>query len=244
MSFRSRSNVRPANGPPRRASSLTRDPGSSNSYHATSERGFNTYGSLISLCQKNYSFGSNQNLRSTVRDHYGNDHGSDFRNSFCSTYLPSYKDGKNKYTRIAQQNTAVYSPYYARYENGVTTASLSIPRSSVTRDFVLRSKNLLSSSLSGSGGAAPISENPIISVANIGRSQSLRALERKSRSRKCREAVKAAVPDTLPAIYDQINASSQIKKSLSSLTLESDGYEVNLIIKIFSVALYFIHICS
>jgi hypothetical protein len=66
-------------------------------------------------------------------------------------------------------------------------------------------------------------------VANIGRSQSLREHERKNRTRKYREAAKAAVPDT-SVPYEASGMSSTLspaQKSLSSLSLQSEGYEVN-----------------
>lgn len=237
MSFRSRSHTKPV-APPRRASSLTRSTGSSNGYQPTSNgRPYSVHGSALNYpsSQGNYLYGSNQNLRMASGDYYGNGGSTDYRrSSYGSTYTSPYVDrysgsnGASGYTS-AYKDRNYYNPYTS-YDNGVTTASLSIPGSSMKRDYGSRNSNLLSISSAGLGGSSTSLMNPSINetVANIGRSQSLREHERKSRTRKCKEAVKAAVPDTLPMTYDAtLNMLSSGNKSLSSLSLQSEGYEVN-----------------
>lgn len=230
MSFRSRSHTKPIAPPRRRASSLTRNTGSSNGYQPTTNgRPYSVHGSALNYpsTQGNYMYGSNQNLRGTAGDYYGNGSAADYRRgSYGSAYTSPYKDrysGTNSasgYTS-AYKDRNYYNPYTS-YDNGVTTASLSIPGSS-------RRSNLLSTSSAGLGGSSTSLMNPSINetVANIGRSQSLREHERKSRTRKCKEAVKAAVPDTLPTTYDPSMNMMSSGKSLSSLSLQSEGYEVN-----------------
>lgn len=249
MSFRSRS-TKPVAPPRRRSSSLNRSSGSTTNYQSTSNgRPYSIHGSALSnFPSQNYLYGSNQNLRG---DYYGNG-ASDFRRSSygavngglkfpasSTSYSSPYKDrysqnyygngsnGSSSGYTSAYKDRNYYSPYTS-YDNGVTTASLSIPMSSSKRDY---SRSNLTSGLSGSttnlmGNSQSINDK----VANIGRSQSLREHERKSRSRKCKEAVKAAVPDT-PGPYEASGMSSTLSsaaKSLSSLSLHSEGYEVNL----------------
>jgi hypothetical protein len=224
-------------------------------------RPFSVHGSTLSSfpssSQGNYLYGSNQNLYGSNygngndyrRSSYGASNGSlKFpmttmnTSSGSSAYTSPYKDryshygnasnGGNSYTSAYKDrsSSSFYSPYTS-YDNGVTTASLSIPGSSVKRDY--SRNNLLSTSSSGMGGSstALMSNGQSINdkVANIGRSQSLREHERKNRSRKCKEAVRAAVPDSAP--YDSAagisSTLSSAQKSLSSLSLQSEGYEVN-----------------
>lgn len=251
MSFRSRSHTKPVAPPRRRSSSLTRNGGTTNGYQTTSNgRPFSVHGSNLSSFPSssqgsNYHYGSNQNLRIGSSDYYGNG-ANDYRrgsygasngslkfpmttmNTSSGSYTSPYKDrysqsygsnGSSGYTSAYKDRSNYYNPYTS-YDNGVTTASLSIPS---IRDYSGRSglggssTNLLSNSQS-------INEK----VANIGRSQSLREHERKNRSRKCKEAVKAAVPDTnVPYEASGMSSSlSSAQKSLSSLSLQSEGYEV------------------
>lgn len=206
--------------------------------------------------QNNYLYGSNQNLRLASGSSYydnGLSNGSSRRNSFgipsaaltsASSYKSPYKDkysshGSQSYLNNAGTNYTsaykdrYYSPY-SSYDNGVTTASLSIPMngssgsSSMKRDYTPMRSNLLSTSSNNLGGS---SQNLSINdtVASIGRSQSLREHERKSRTRKSKAAVAAAVPDsTVP--YDAPPSSftlSSANRSLSALSLRSEeGYEV------------------
>lgn len=249
MSFRSRS-TNPIAPPRRRSSSLTRSTGTSNGYQSpsgASSRPFSVHGSALgsfpSSSQSNYAYGSNGNLRMTGSDYYGN--GSDYRRSSygASAYTSPYKDrytqnyGSNGYTS-AYKDRSFYNPYTSSsYDNGVTTASLSFPGSSIKRDHTrdhtpMRSSNLLSVSSNGLGGSSSslLGNGPSINntIANIGRSQSLREHERKNRSRKCKEAAKAAVPDTtVPYEAAGMSSLSSAHKSLSSLSLHSEGYEVN-----------------
>jgi hypothetical protein len=158
-----------------------------------------------------------------------------FPSSSTSAYSSPYKDRYSHYGNGANGSSSSYtSAYkdrnyynpYTSYDNGVTTASLSIPSMGSSR-----SRSNLTSGISGSSSnlnGQSINDK----VANIGRSQSLREHERKSRSRKCKEAVKAAVPDT-PMGYEASGISSSgtlssAQKSLSSLSLHSEGYEVIL----------------
>lgn len=210
-----------------------------------------------------YLYGSNQNLRIGSSDYYGNGAaGNDYRRgsyttsngsmkfpamntSNTSAYTSPYKDryassssygsnGTSGYTS-AYKDRGYYNPYTS-YDNGVTTASLSIPSSTTSkkRDYTpMRSSNMMSTSTSGLGGSSTNlmgnSQSINETVANIGRSQSLREHERKSRSRRCQEAVKAAVKDTTGP-YDASSglgsSLSTANKSLSSLSLHSEGYEV------------------
>lgn len=249
MSFRSRS-TKPVAPPRRRSSSLTRNAGAANNYQTTSNgRPFSVHGSTLSSfpsSQSNYLYGSNQNLRMAGGDYYGNGSATDYRRpsygssssmkfpSSGSSYTSPYKDrysqnygsnGASGYTS-AYKDRGYYNPYTSSsYDNGVTTASLSIPGSSMKRDYApMRSNGLGGSSTNLMGNGQSINDK----VANIGRSQSLREHERKSRSRKCAEAVKAAVPDTAGP-YDGSSLGSMLSsanKSLSSLSLHSEGYEV------------------
>lgn len=259
MSFRSRSHTKPVAPPRRRASSLTRNGGTTNGYQTTSNgRPYSVHGSTLSSFPSsqgtNYLYGSNQNLRAGS-DYYGNG-ATDFRRSSygasngslkfpmttmntssgSSAYTSPYKDrysnnygsnGSSGYTSAYKDRSNYYNPYTS-YDNGVTTASLSIPSTSMLREYtpMRGSSGLGGSSSNLMGNGQSINEK----VANIGRSQSLREHERKNRSRKCKEAVKAAVPDTnVP--YEASGMSSNLStahKSLSSLSLQSEGYEVNL----------------
>lgn len=250
MSFRSRS-TKPVAPPRRRSSSLTRNAGAANNYQSTPNgRPFSVHGSTLSSfpsSQSNYLYGSNQNLRMAGGDYYGNGSSTDYRRpsygassssmkfpSGGASYTSPYKDrytqnygsnGTSGYTS-AYKDRGYYNPYTSSsYDNGVTTASLSIPGSSMKRDYApMRSNGLGGSSTSLMGNGQSINDK----VANIGRSQSLREHERKSRSRKCAEAVKAAVPDTAGP-YDGSSLGSMLSsgnKSLSSLSLHSEGYEV------------------
>lgn len=279
MSFRSRSHAKPVAPPRRRSSSLTRNSATSSSYTApsSSARPYSSiHGSALNFSspQNNYMYGSNQNLRMSGTDYYGN--GSDYRrnsytqpngtlkfpmttmstggssSSSSAAYTSPYKDrypnsylsnGSSGYTS-AYKDRGYYNPYTS-YDNGVTTASLSIPMansgSSVKRDYApIRSSNLLSASSNGLGGSntSLMGNGQSINdkVANIGRSQSLREHERKNRSRKCKEAAKVAVPDTsVPYDYEVAAGSgsssnlSVAQKSLSVLSLHSEGYEVRML---------------
>jgi hypothetical protein len=140
-----------------------------------------------------------------------------------SGYTSAYKDRVSSY----------YNPYTS-YDNGVTTAGLSFSTTSnPKRDY---RSNLMSTStgnLAGTSSSSILSNSQSINekVANIGRSQSLREHERKSRSRKYKEAAKNAVPDTqIPYDTSSMSSSSALlssaQKSLSSLSLQSEGYEV------------------
>lgn len=251
MSFRSRSNTKPVAPPRRRSSSLTRSTGTSNNYQTPSlgyqttsnGRPFSVHGSSTNFPTSNY--GSNQNLRTAGGDYrrssFGQANGSMKFPVTTQSYVSPYKDryshngygspnSASGYTS-AYKDRAFYNPYTS-YDNGVTTASLSIPGSSMKRDYApIRSNNSLSVSSAGIGGSTTnlINNGQSINetVANIGRSQSLREHERKSRSRKCKEAVKAAVPDDCPYDGSGLAASlSTASKSLSQLSLQSEGYEV------------------
>lgn len=249
MSFRSRT-TKPVAPPRRRSSSLTRNAGTANSYPSTTNgRPYSIHGSALSSfpsTSQNYLYGSNQNLRTSAgSDYYGNG-GTDYRRSSygttngglkfpatsTSSYSSPYKDrySQNYYGNganaggytSAYKDRGYYNPY-SSYDNGVTTASLSIPMSTSKRDY---SRGNIGGSTTNLNGQS-INDK----VANIGRSQSLREQERKSRSRRCKEAVKAAVPDTTVP-YEASGMSSSLssaQKSLSSLSLQSEGYEVKIL---------------
>jgi hypothetical protein len=249
MSFRSsRSHTKPVAPPRRRSSSLTRASGATNSYQTSANgRPFSIHGSSIgtnlnfpssssSSSQGNYMYGSNQNLRGGS-DYYRSPYTSGVTNgalkypsSSASSYSSPYKDryaqsyktngsGASSSYTSAYKDRGYYNPYTS-YDNGVTTASLSIP------GINSRSSNLLSTSTSGLGGSNSNLMNSGQAIVNLGRSQSLREHERKNRSRKCKEAAKVAVPDS--AVPYEASSLSSAQKSLSSLSLQSEGYEVRV----------------
>lgn len=237
MSFRSpRSTTIPVAPPRRRSSSLNRSSATSNGYQSANSRPFSVHGGLQypSTPSSTYNYGSNGNLS---RDYYGSDYR---RNSYgTSAYSSPYKDrytqnyGSNGSYVSAYKDRSYFNPYASSsYDNGVTTASLSFPTKASREATPMRSSNLLSVSSSGLGGSnsSLLGNGQSITnkIANIGRSQSLREHERKNRSRKCKEAAKAAVPDT-SVPYEAAGMSgslSSANKSLSSLSLQSEGYEV------------------
>lgn len=220
------------------------------SIHGSSQLNFPSQGS-----SGNYLYGSNQNIRSGS-DYYGNDYrrnvgsyGSNGTLKFpmtsmntssgISAYTSPYKDrySQNYFTNSSNPSTSsgytsaykdrgYYNPYTSSsYENGVTTASFSIPGpSAVKRDYSSRG-NLTSSGLSGSSSNLM---NTGQAIVNLGRSQSLREHERKNRSRKYKEAAKAAVPDSAVPYDASASTLSSAHKSLSSASLHSEGYEVRL----------------
>ncbi|KAG5679204.1 hypothetical protein PVAND_008791 [Polypedilum vanderplanki] len=202
----------------------------------------------------NYLYGSNQNLRSgSGNDYYSGN--NDYRRSSYGnaggtikfpigsmnaasggqSYSSPYKDrySQNYYSNGSSATSSYTSAYkdrnyfnpYTSYDNGVTTASLSIPGPTMKRDYNSRSTNLLSTSGLGGGSNSNLMSNSQ-GIVNLGRSQSLREQERKSRTRKHREAAKNAVPDSAVP-YDPIATGSlaSTQKSLSSLSLQSEGYE-------------------
>lgn len=153
------------------------------------------------------------------QNYYGNSSGS---SPISSGYVSAYKDRTSSY----------YNPYTS-YDNGITTAGLSFQMSNPSRDYRTNSMSTSTGNLNASKGSGSMNSSQSINekVANIGRSQSLREQERKSRSRKCKEAVKAAVPDTQTPYESSAMSStlSSAQKSVSSLSLHSEGYEVNRI---------------
>lgn len=203
----------------------------------------------------NYHYGSNQNLR-VGSDYYGNDYRRSSSGyggvtngtlkfpmttmstgAGMSSYTSPYKDrysqnyymnGSNPSTSSgytsAYKDRGYYNPYTS-YENGVTTASFSIPGPSSTKtNYNARgSGNLTGSGLSGSSTNLMNSGQ---AIANLGRSQSLREHERKNRSRKYKEAAKAAVPDSAVPYDATASSLSSTQKSLSLASLHSEGYEV------------------
>lgn len=204
----------------------------------------------------NYLFGSNQNLR-TGTDYYGNDYRrnvggygsvssngalkfpitstgtSAYSSPYKDRYSQNYYNGSNpssSYTS-AYTDRGYYNPYSSSsYENGVTTASFSIPGPSSTakRDYNPRgSGNLTSSGLTGSNSNLM---NTSQAISNLGRSQSLREHERKNRSRKYKEAAKVAVPDSAVPYDASASSLSAAQKSLSSASLQSEGYEVRFLL--------------
>lgn len=228
------------------------------SIHGSAQLNFPSQGS-----SGNYLYGSNQNLRSgsdyygnDYRRNVGSYGASNGTLKFpmttmntgagMSAYTSPYKDrySQNYYMNGSSPSTSsgytsaykdrgYYNPYSSSsYENGVTTASFSIPGpSTVKRDYNPRgSGNLTSSGLTGSSSNLMNSGQAIV---NLGRSQSLREHERKNRSRKYKEAAKAAVPDSAVPYDATASSLSAAQKSLSSASLHSEGYEV----RTFGVAL-------
>lgn len=261
MSFRSRSQTKPVAPPRRRSSSLTRNAGASNPSYSSrpiSIHGSSVGGNYSS--QSSYLYGSNQNLRMGGNDSFDvrrSSYGTSLNGmlkfplttlntSVTPSYVSPYKDrysqnyygnsgcnsGSSGYVSAYKDRSSSYYNPYSSYDNGVTTAGLSFQMSNPKREY---RTNLLSISTGNlnttKGSSVNTSQSINEKVANIGRSQSLREQERKSRSRKCKEAVKAAVPDTqFP--YDPSGISSTLssaQKSVSSLSLQSEGYEVKII---------------
>lgn len=183
--------------------------------------------------------------------------------SNASSYVSPYKDSKSVYSPSSyflkngsgsgsNGYTSVYkdrysSPYspYTSYDNGVTTAGLSINlngSSKPKRDYSSRN-NLIPSSTSGhSTSNQSLNQmynngNSVNSVvASIGRSQSLRDQERKSRTRNRRAAASTAstssgtqTTSNSTANSSEANgtsSSSAHQRSLSSSSVHSEGYEV------------------
>lgn len=244
--------------------------GTTGSSSAYSSRPISIHGSSLGGTyqpQSSYLYGSNQNLRSDYGsnsfDVRRNSYGTSLKfplttmnTSGSSSYVSPYKDrySQNYYgnsgsspassgyvSAYKDRSSSYYNPYTS-YDNGITTAGLSFQMSNPKRDY---RTNLMSTStgnlnMSKASGSMNSSQSINEKVANIGRSQSLREQERKSRSRKCKEAVKAAVPDTqIP--YDPSGMSSSLsnaQKSISSLSLHSEGYEVNNIAKCLKICLF------
>lgn len=172
---------------------------------------------------------------SPYKDRYSQNYymnGSNPSSSSTSGYTSAYKD-----------RGGYYNPYTS-YENGVTTASFSIPASSVKRDYNPRGSGNLTTS--GLGGSSSNLLNAGQAIANLGRSQSLREHERKNRSRKYKEAAKNAVPDSaVPYDYDATPSSlSTAQKSLSSASLHSEGYEVRFSCALRKFFLLFFYNCA
>lgn len=169
-----------------------------------------------------------------------------------STYSPSSYflkngsgSGSNAYTSVYKDRySSPYSPYTS-YDNGVTTAGLSINLNGASkpkRDYSVRN-NLLSSNNSGHSTSNQslnqmyANGNSVNSVvANIGRSQSLRDQERKSRTRNRRAAASTASSSSGTQTTSNSTAnsseatgtssSSAHQRSLSSSSIHSEGYEV------------------
>lgn len=230
MSFRSRSRtVQPI--VTRRATSLTRTPLSStisspiSSYgrsyasaasnpYSSATSGYSSYSHVTTsspssrlninngghyfdysnLSSRRDSYGSSTSLayKSPYKDNdrYGNN----------SSYASSYKD---RYT----------SPYTSSYDNGITPIGL---------NYGLKRANLLSSNgLSGSNGSLNTLSPSYGSASGgsgggtVGRSQSLRDHERRSRNRS-----RAAIASNLP--------SGLIHRSYSTNSVQSEGYEVRI----------------
>lgn len=210
-----------------------------------------------------YNYGSNQNLRGG-NDYHGNDYrrnpyggGGTLKfpltsmntSTSSSSYTSPYKDRfsqnyygttngasgtSNAYTS-AYKDRNYFNPYTS-YDNGVMTAGLSISGPSIKRDYNSRGSNLLSTSNSGLGGSSSNLMNTSQGIVNIGRSQSLREHERKSRSRKCREAAKNAVPDSAVPYDATASSLSSTQKTLSSVSLHSEGYDVRMFnMRMFSI---------
>lgn len=153
---------------------------------------------------------------------------SPYKDRYSQNY---YMNGSNPssssgYTS-AYKDRGYYNPYTSSsYENGVTTASFSIPGpSSVKRDYNPRGSGNLTSTSGLSGSSSNLMSSGQ-AIANLGRSQSLREHERKSRSRKYKEAAIAAVPDSAVPYDATASSLSAANKSLSSASLHSEGYEV------------------
>lgn len=181
------------------------------------------------------SYGAtNSSLKFPLNSSSGSSYTSPYKDRYSQNYYPNSSNGSSGYTS-AYKDRGYYNPYTS-YDNGVTTAGLSIGGTTMKRDYApIRSNNLLSTSMNGLGGSSTNlmgnAQSINDKVANIGRSQSLREHERKSRSRRCKEAVKAAVPDTAGPYDGASGMSSSLssaQKSLSSLSLQSEGYEVIL----------------
>lgn len=224
-----------SNRPITSSSSYYSTPSNTSSY-ATSNSYHNPYGSretvynpkgrpsfLDKYNRSGDSYGSASNINGSK---YGNTNGSKYGSS-NSVYSSPYTSDR------------YVSPYTSTYDNGVTTASLnlssygngvgSVPKtnsysksinlngSSRYNPSSLKSSNLLnSSSISGSNpNLNSYSTNQSGSSSNaqsLGRSQSLREQERRSRNRNRKGSNNPAI----------------IKRSLSVSSEKSEGYEVRI----------------
>lgn len=187
--------------------------------------------SSANLRRDGSSYGSNSNLNS-------------LSNNSNSSYKSPYKD-KDRYGSNSSSYTSAYkdryvSPY-TNYDNGITTAGLnfsvggssgssnsnsnSATSSYPKRDYSLRNTNLLSSvgsGLSGSNTSLNSYSNSSPS-SNVGRSQSLREHERKSRTRS--RLASQQQQQQQQAIQQPSNTPS-VSRSLSTASIHSEGYEV------------------
>lgn len=124
-----------------------------------------------------------------------------------SYYSPSLGASSSSYLRNGSQRSSPYISKYSNYDNGVTTAGLSL------------GGGASSSSSSWYPGGSNQSLNTLTtpSTSSLYRSHSLREQERKSRSRN-----RTAVANKIMA------ASTPAKRSQSCSSEKSEGYEVRL----------------
>lgn len=162
----------------------------------SSNGGGSHYFDYSNLSSRRDSYGSNSSLAYKSpykdKDRYGN--------SASSAYSSSYKD---RYT----------SPYTSAYDNGSSYA-------------LKRVNHLTANGLSGSNGSlnsssySPSSYVNKTSSAHVGRSQSLRDHERRSRSRS-----RASIASNLS---NAAGASGSLSRSYSTNSVQSEGYEVRI----------------
>uniref|UniRef100_A0AAG5DG71 cGMP-dependent protein kinase interacting domain-containing protein n=1 Tax=Anopheles atroparvus TaxID=41427 RepID=A0AAG5DG71_ANOAO len=143
------------------------------------------------------------------KDRYGG--GSSYTPSAGSTSSSSYKDR--------------YVSPYTSYDNGITTASLSL--SGLKRHHHLSSNGLSTSNTSLNGyvpsatsGSSGYHHHHHTPTTGVGRSQSLRDHERRSRSRT--RASQAASSAAALASYP---SNSSLARSYSTTSVQSEGYE-------------------
>ncbi|ETN62021.1 hypothetical protein AND_006305 [Anopheles darlingi] len=146
-------------------------------------------------------------------------------------YKSPYKD-KDRYGGSSSATSALYkdrytSPYTTSYDNGITTASLSF--GGLKRHHHLSSNGLSGSNTSlNSSSYTPTSASSYVVggghssvTTGVGRSQSLRDHERRSRSRT--RASQAASNAALT--NSSYPSNSSLSRSYSTTSVQSEGYE-------------------
>uniref|UniRef100_A0A182WKS3 cGMP-dependent protein kinase interacting domain-containing protein n=1 Tax=Anopheles minimus TaxID=112268 RepID=A0A182WKS3_9DIPT len=165
---------------------------------------------------------------SSRRDSYGGSNSS-------LAYKSPYKDkdryggsmGTNSYTTSAGSTGSSYkdryvSPYTS-YDNGITTASLSL--SGLKRHHHLSSNGLSGSNTSLNNTYTPSYGSSLHAgshhhSAGVGRSQSLRDHERRSRSR-----TRASQAASSAAALSSYPSNGSLSRSYSTASVQSEGYE-------------------
>uniref|UniRef100_A0A182PMH8 cGMP-dependent protein kinase interacting domain-containing protein n=1 Tax=Anopheles epiroticus TaxID=199890 RepID=A0A182PMH8_9DIPT len=161
------------------------------------------------------------------RDSYGG-------SSSSLAYKSPYKDkdrygGANSYSTAGSSTGSSYkdryvSPYTS-YDNGITTASLSLSglkgrHHHLSSNGLSGSNTSLNSSYTPSYGSSLHAGSHHHTSAGVGRSQSLRDHERRSRSR-----TRASQAASSAAAMSSYPSNSSLSRSYSTTSVQSEGYE-------------------